>query len=95
MKKIICFLCFLLAVVIITSLCSGCSSNTSEYKETQYTRFIVVERDIEGPWISAKIVADCETGVLYLTFYRYNQAGITPLLNTDGTPMIWENWKGN
>lgn len=95
MKKIIFFLCFLLAVAIIASLLGGCSGNTSEYKETQYTRFVVTEKDIEGPWIGGRIIADCETGVLYLMFFRSYQAGITPLLNTDGSPMIWDRWEGN
>lgn len=95
MKKIICVLCFLLVVTIIASLLGGCSSNTSEYKETQYTRFVIVERGIEGPWRSTEIIADCETGVLYLSFYSGYHSGITPLLNTDGSPMIWDRWEGN
>lgn len=95
MKKIICFLCFLLAVTIIASLLGGCSNNAGEYKETECTRFVVIERDIEGPWDSGTIIADCETGVLYLMFYRYGQSGITPLLNTNGSPMIWDRWEGN
>lgn len=36
------------------------------------------------------ILVDKETGVCYLEFDALNKYAITPLLNADGTPKIWE-----
>jgi hypothetical protein len=58
-------------------------------------RFVVVERDIEmdssGVWLYTSCVyADKETGVQYLAISGENKAGITVLLNSDGSPMIYD-----
>lgn len=34
------------------------------------------------------IITDKDTGVQYLYFFRGDSGGITPLLNSDGTPML-------
>ena len=44
----------------------------------------------KGPDTGFSILVDKETGVCYLEFdYGYSY-GITPLLNADGTPKLWE-----
>lgn len=60
-------------------------ANNSENKYLTGSRFIVVEEC--GDY---KIFVDTETNVMYLEL-NYRNSGITVILNSDGTPMLWEN----
>ena len=75
MKKLIA------CATLIGMLLCGCASANSFMND----RFITVQKD--G---SYSILVDTETNVMYLTYesatYKY---GITVLLNSDGTPMLW------
>ena len=37
-----------------------------------------------------KLLVDNETGVCYLWIWDYNQAGLTAMLNADGSPIIYK-----
>lgn len=79
MKKL--FVC----VCLIAMLLTGCSHNSLERSEIKQ-RFATVEK-----YGNYSIIVDLETNVMYLKFetssYKY---GITVLLNSDGTPMLWD-----
>ena len=54
-------------------------------------RFMILEdeHDSNG-YFSTSIVVDNETNVMYLYVENFhNKAGLSPLLNADGTPMIY------
>lgn len=87
MKKLI---ALILAMVLALSLVA-CDVETS--KSNKYTRFVTVERKVEGPWYSADILVDMETGVTYLFFRDGYAGGVCTLINADGTPIIWEGYK--
>lgn len=85
MKKAI---CVILIIVLCSSLC-GCGREAGEYF-TQSQRFLIVSGSSSNAPYYETIIADKETGVMYIAVYAYNQFGITPLLNADGTPMLAE-----
>lgn len=95
MKRII---AIILSVVMICFIFAGCQT---KYKATanETKRFVEIESDMEmdSSGITVRgntIYVDRETGVMYLVFYGANRAGITVLLNSDGTPMIYDFAKG-
>jgi hypothetical protein len=72
----------------------GTVVNAEAAKESApVARFITVEEKVGGLHVCTDIVVDTHTGVMY----SYNESGhkiaMTVLLNTDGTPMIWEEWE--
>ena len=91
MKKVI---AIILSVLFICFIFVGCQT---KYKATanETKRFVEIESDMEmdssGLTVRGNtIYVDRETGVMYLVFYGGNRAGITVLLNADGTPMIYD-----
>lgn len=93
MKKII---AIILSVLFICFIFVGCSETKEEVSpEDKPYRFVVVddmaEYDNSGTYIHRSVIyADKETGVMYLMLYGSYRAGITVLLNADGTPMIYD-----
>lgn len=84
MKKIIIIiLCFLLIL-----LC-GCCRRTGE-NFTSSDRFVIVSGSNPNAPYRETIIADKDTGVLYLVVYGYNHLGITPLLDENGAPLLWK-----
>ena len=85
MKKAICAILLVIAVLF-----SGCGRETGE-SFTKSGRLIIVSNssNSNAPYFDT-VVADKDTGVLYLVIYAGNHCGITPLLNADGTPMLWK-----
>ena len=79
MKKIIS-----LILVIAIILLVGCSETTEADTKVNYIQY-----DLDYT-----IIVDEETGVNYIEYHAYNKGGITPRLNTDGTPYVSEV-KGN
>lgn len=67
-------------VTIVLILLCGCSNSKSNIHE----RFIQVE---DGGCYS--IIVDTKTDVIYLRYNGGAYKGITVLLNSDGTPMLW------
>lgn len=87
-KVIIVILCFLLIF-----LC-GCGRRTGE-NFTSSDRFVIVSgKNPNAPYLET-IIADKDTGVLYLVVYGYNQLGITPLLDENGAPLLWKEGMDN
>ena len=86
MKKAI---CVILIIVLCFSLC-GCGGKTGE-SFTMSGRFVIVSGDNPNAPYHETVITDKDTGVLYLVIYGYNHCGITPILNADGTPMLWKD----
>ncbi len=84
MKKLIIIICCALLIL----LC-GCGRKTGE-SFTKTGRFIIVSGDnVNAPYYET-IIADKNTGVLYLVIYAGNHCGITPLIDASGNPLTWE-----
>lgn len=76
----------ILVLVMVTVLLASCGA-TGEVSQTNPFdgRFTVHYIDIYH-----KVIVDKETGVCYLWREDYKCAGMTALLNADGTPVTWE-----
>jgi len=84
MKKAI---CVMLMVIFAVVLC-GCGRNVGEYF-TKSDRFIIVSGDnCNAPYYET-VITDKETGVLYLVIYDCYHCAITPLLDSDGKPLLY------
>lgn len=82
-KKMIAVFCAL------TVLLCGCSRKVGE-NFTKSDRFVVVSGDnLNAPYYET-VIADKETGVLYIVIYTGHHFGISPLIDKDGTPLLWE-----
>jgi hypothetical protein len=86
MKKLI-----VIFFALIVLLC-GCGKKVGE-SFTKSDRFIIVsgESNSNAPYYET-IIADKNTGVLYLVIYSGNHCGITPLIDENGVPLLWEDW---
>ena len=74
-----------LALVVVLSL-PACSSNVVH--DAEGSAYAMFERHrIDGYY---SILVEKNTGICYLEYYTDNRYGITVMLNTDGTPRIWE-----
>ena len=85
MKKAI---CVMLIVVLVAMLC-GCGRKVGE-EFTRSGRFVIVSDDNPNAPYFETVITDKETGVMYLVIYNGNHCGITPLLDSDGKPLLWE-----
>ena len=84
MKKLAIFVC----CISLIFMC-GCGRKTDE-NFTNSERFTIVSGNNSNAPYYETIIADEETGVMYLIVYASYHFGITPLLNADGTPMLAE-----
>lgn len=82
-KKIIAVFCAL------TVLLCGCGRKVGE-NFTESDRFVVVSGDNCNAPYHETVIADKEAGVLYIVVYTGHQFGISPLIDKDGTPLLWE-----
>ena len=90
MKKIICiFLCFLLIFTL-----SACGKSTATQPGSFFDdspRFILVDRSVDfGLAATVSIYCDSVTGVLYMYIDGTYNGGITPLYNSDGSLMLYD-----
>lgn len=85
MKKVI---CVILVVVLITILCE-CGRKTGE-EFTKSERFVIVSGNNPNAPYFDTVIVDKDTGVLYIVFYKNQHFGITPLLDSDGKPLLWK-----
>lgn len=85
MRKLI---AFILAVALVMSLVACASVEGTQACEPE-ERFTVVH----GGGYAPAVYVDTETGVQYLVIRSAYGAGMTMLVNADGTPMIWEGWE--
>lgn len=86
MRKVI---SVILLVVVILALC-GCGRKEGD-NFTKSGRFVIVSGDNPNAPYYETVIRDKDTDVLYLVIYGYNHCGITPILNADGTPMLWKD----
>jgi hypothetical protein len=78
-------MCMILVVALAATFC-GCGRKEGE-NFTKSGRFTIVSGDnLEAPYCET-VIADRETGVIYLVIYVGDHCGITPLLDADGTPL--------
>lgn len=93
MKKILC----LLFVLITPLLFCGCEHipKSENYYTENIDRFVFIKQygEVNGGE-TIKILVDKETKVMYMYYHDGNlnsgTAGLTVMLNADGTPMLWE-----
>ena len=74
-----------LALILIVAL-AGCGIKEDNKKYD--TGFRTLER-FNGSGMSAYVIYDVNTGVMYWVNYR---GGVTPIINADGSPRIWEGY---
>lgn len=84
MKKLAIFVC----CISLIFMC-GCGSKVGD-NFTDSGRFTIVSGDSSNAPYHETIIADEETGVIYLVVQGPYHFAITPLLNADGTPMLVE-----
>lgn len=88
MKKLI---SILFAMIIVVGSFAGCEKKDGEPGNPN--RFRIVEdygyRTEINNGSPVSIFVDTETGVMYLRMFG-TAGGVTVLLNSDGTPLIWE-----
>ena len=85
MKRII---CVVLVIVLVAMLC-GCRREVGE-EFTWSGRFVIVSGSNPNAPYHETVITDKETGVMYLVIYVCNHCGITPLLDSDGKPLLWK-----
>lgn len=79
----------IIIVFAVTALLCGCGAKEGQ-NFTESDRFVVVSgSDGDAPYREA-IIVDKETGVLYLTIHSIYRFGITPLIDSDGMPLLWD-----
>lgn len=91
MKKL--FILFLVLPVIMLVGC-GKIPQTSDFTSEENNRFVYVKEYRYHDNDYFRILVDKETRVMYLYKCNVNghnsTAGLTVMLNADGTPMLWE-----
>lgn len=89
-KKIIIFITCLLLILSF----AGCKVTTTKYSDDDghcvYSRFVVVEKSENPIFGTTFVVYDEDTKVMYYIIDNYNQCGITPIYNSDGTIKIYK-----
>lgn len=82
MKKIIVFALALVMCAVIFAGCGGTKENS---------RFVIIDSDVESEdRISSALYADKQTNVVYwFTKSGYGQT-MTVMLNSDGTPVLYD-----
>lgn len=94
MKKNL-FLILLILIMPVFILC-GCGEipKSEDYASEGNTRFVYVKEYTVDNDTRFKILVDKETKVMYLYYSSMGSsrgyAGLTVMLNADGTPMLWE-----
>ena len=95
MKKMLTVLWIIVFIGIV--LIIFCLLGYEQNKDDQITgsgRFECIEESFHpfSKNYNEMIIRDRETDVLYLALYGGHQFGITPLLNTDGTPILYKEY---
>lgn len=92
-KKLLLLLLVLIMPVIVLAGC-GKIPQSDYFTSEENVRFVFVKEYTYGDNDRFKILVDKETMVMYLYKYDLNAnattAGLTVMLNSDGTPMLWE-----
>lgn len=86
MKKLIVILCICL-------LLTGCGTSHEDVEDTSKEmgeEYFTTIKEWDDPPYKYKIVYANDTGVKYLIFKSYYNAGITPLYNADGSLQVYK-----
>ena len=91
MKKIMLFI----FIGIIILVLDGCSDNPPSNENAENIKPSVTILSNEGDLSNSNFfyVIDKNTGIVYLGFTAYRKAGITVMLNADGTPITYDQIK--
>ncbi len=90
MKKILSCLLLLLLLVSVVSCSPAMSGNiegVAEAVASKYVDFEVIDSDSMDGWT---VLYDKNTKVMYVILDGYQSTGMTPILNADGTPKLYE-----
>lgn len=96
MKKIITLIIGLLACLMVLVGCGSAPTQPGTFVDKNESRFILVDKWEEGAIGNCYVYADKVTGVMYLYTTHMDsdakgyRATMTPLYNTDGTLMIYD-----
>lgn len=77
-----------LATLMLSVTLMGCSANPAKktYTDDTPSRFVIIEES--DFWM---VVADQETKVMYaISLSSYNRGNFTMLVDSDGTPLLYE-----
>ena len=89
----------LLSIIIATSLICSCGSNSNNIQDpydanngnkSVPNRFGIIETHYDNSNMTWYVVYDKKTGVEYMLIGDHIQYGITPLYNSDGTLMVYD-----
>ena len=87
-KKLLCLLLVLIMPVMVLAGCNYEDVQSNKVgKEYNIGSLTFVKIEQSGAFC---ILVDKDTRVMYLFNRDAYQGGLTPLLNADGTPMLWE-----
>lgn len=91
--KVMAVVCLSVTVLSLAGCNEGQSTPDVGYSIEKYIKpdITVLAKDV--PHYSYFYVVDNKTGVVYIQFYGYRQAGITVLMNPDGTPVLADQIK--
>ena len=90
MKKILSCLLLVFLLVSFMSCSASMSGNIgaiAEVVDSKYVDFEVIDSDSMDGWI---VLYDKNTKVMYVILDGYQSTGMTPILNADGTPKLYE-----
>lgn len=97
MKIKIKMFCLLLVLIFPAIMLCGCAETpkSENFTSEENTRFVFVKEYSFGDYDCFRILVDKETMVMYVYYVtdegiREGLAGLSVLVNADGTPMIWE-----
>ena len=95
-KKLFLILLILLLLIMPVMLLCGCGKvpKSEDFSTENIDRFLFIKQYGDNNGETIQILVDKETRVMYM-FYHDNggnsgTAGLTVMLNADGTPMLWE-----
>ena len=81
----------LLLLLLPVMLLAGCGDiRSDDYVSVEQDRFVEVKNYYSATGCDYTIVVDKETKVMYLMFLIGYKGGLTVMLNSDGTPMLWQ-----
>lgn len=90
MKKIIALIVGLLACLMVLVGCGSAPTQPGTFVDKGESRFVLVDEWNEYDIGRCCVYADKVTGVMYLYTNNTYRASMTPLYNTDGTLMIYD-----
>lgn len=90
MKKISSIIIFITMLFTFTACNSTRSNDEYEQKEQEFRFVRVCVNNNTTNTFSERLYIDTETGIMYVALYDGGHRGLSVVMNTDGTPMIYE-----